>query len=93
MITAHVLGWVATAGGCLAGISPVLQIRAIRRAGASDEVSIGQLVLLVCCFAVWVGYGLAAGIWPVMVSNVVAVVMTLLAITIAIYYRRSPRRA
>jgi uncharacterized protein with PQ loop repeat len=65
----------AASWGVLMALSPLLQIRAMRRAGSSDGVSIGYLVVLAFGFVLWCMYGVSIGNVALIVSNTVALIV------------------
>jgi MtN3 and saliva related transmembrane protein len=71
----------------LMALAPILQIRAMVRQRSSREVSIGYFAILLVGFALWVAYGLAAGIAALVVPNIVAFLATLATIAVGIRYR------
>jgi MtN3 and saliva related transmembrane protein len=64
----------ASWGVCMA-LSPLLQIRAMRRAGSSQGVSLGYLLVLAVGFALWFGYGLSIGNVALIITNAVSLVV------------------
>ena len=54
----------------------MLQIRRIRAAGSSAGVSRGHLVVLLVGFALWLAYGVALRLPPLVVTNAVSIVAT-----------------
>jgi MtN3 and saliva related transmembrane protein len=65
----------AASWGVLMALSPLLQIRAMRRAGSSDGVSIGYLLVLAIGFALWFFYGLSIGNVALIVTNTVSLIV------------------
>ena len=65
----------AASWGVLMALSPLLQIRAMRRAGSSDGVSIGYLLVLAVGFGLWFMYGLSIGNVALIVTNVVSLIV------------------
>ena len=71
-MSSNVLAVVASGWALLMALSPLLQVRAIRRAGSSEGVSAGYFAVLVVGFALWVAYGASIGNLALMIPNTVA---------------------
>ncbi len=82
------LGVTAATWAMLMALSPLLQVREIRRRRSSDGVSIAYFCVLLVGFALWVAYGLARGDLPLVVPNTVALLIAALTITVAARHRR-----
>lgn len=81
----------AASWGVFMALSPLLQIRAMRRAGSSEGVSIGYLSVLAVGFALWFAYGLSIGNVALVVTNTASLVVgTTTALTA---WRLRPARA
>jgi MtN3 and saliva related transmembrane protein len=65
----------AASWGVLMALSPLLQIRAMRRAGSSDGVSIGYLLVLAIGFGLWFMYGLSIGNLALIVTNTASLIV------------------
>jgi MtN3 and saliva related transmembrane protein len=63
------LGVTAATWAMLMALSPLLQVREIRRRRSSDGISIGYFWVLLVGFALWVAYGLARGDLPLVLPN------------------------
>lgn len=72
----------------LMALSPLLQVREIRRRRSSDGVSIAYFCVLLVGFALWVAYGVARGDLPLVVPNTLALLIAALTITVAARHRR-----
>ena len=70
------LGIATTVWGVVMAVAPVLQIRRIRAAGTSAGVSRGHLAVLLVGFALWLAYGLALRLAPLVITNAVSIVAT-----------------
>jgi MtN3 and saliva related transmembrane protein len=70
------LGIATTAWGVVMAVAPVLQIRRIRAAGSSAGVSRGHLVVLLVGFALWLAYGMALRLAPLVITNAVSILAT-----------------
>lgn len=85
-----VLALVTTFWGLLMGLAPLLQVRVIVRDRSSEGVSVGWVLILLIGFLLWLTYGIVNRDVPLIISNVVAaVVTTTLLVTIRRY--RVPR--
>ena len=83
----NALAVAAACWGVLMAVSPVLQIARMRARGSSDDVSIGYLAVLVPGFVLWLGYGLAASNWALVVPNAVAATVGATALGVALRLR------
>ncbi len=80
------LALVTTFWGLMMGLAPLLQVRVIVRERSSEGVSVGWVVILLIGFLLWLTYGIVNGDVPLIMSNVVAaVVTTTLLVTIRRY--------
>lgn len=82
------LGVTAATWAMFMALSPLLQVREIRRRRSSDGVSIAYFCVLLVGFALWVAYGLARGDLPLVVPNTLALLIAALTITVAARHRR-----
>ena len=71
----------------LMGLSPILQIRAIRRARTSEGVSVGYFTVLLIGFGLWLAYGVSLGNPALIVPNSVALLVCATTIAVALRYR------
>ena len=78
------LGLTAASWAVLMALSPILQIREIRRRGSSEGISIGYLAVLVVGFGLWASYGIASHDLPLIVPNCVAFLVMGCTIAVAI---------
>jgi MtN3 and saliva related transmembrane protein len=83
-----VLAATAASWGVVMALSPLLQIRAMRKHRSSKEVSIGYLQVLFVGFLLWLSYGAAISNLAIMVPNSVAAVVCAITIVVARHYRR-----
>ncbi len=81
---------VGTAAGLCSMASFIPQIAKLVREHDADSVSLRMYVVTVTGFALWIGYGLLLGSWPVWVSNSVNLA---LAGTILLLKQRYTQRA
>ena len=82
------LGVTAATWAMLMALSPLLQVREMRRRRSSDGVSIPYFCVLLVGFALWVAYGLARGDLPLVVPSTLALLIAALTITVAARHRR-----
>ena len=76
MESTTLLGVATTAWGVVMSVAPILQIRRIRSAGTSAGVSRGHLVVLLIGFTLWLAYGIAIDLLPLVITNAVSLVAT-----------------
>ena len=90
-----VLGVTAASWALLMALSPLLQIREIRRRQSSAGASTGYFCVLLVGFALWIAYGLASRDVPLVVPNFVALLVMTKTINVTLRYRRAdtPPRA
>jgi uncharacterized protein with PQ loop repeat len=82
-----VLGITAGSWALLMALSPLLQVREIRRRSSSAGVSIRYFWILLIGFALWASYGLASDDLPLVVPNCVALLVTAHTIRVVARYR------
>jgi MtN3 and saliva related transmembrane protein len=90
--TSDILAVGATIAGLAMALSPVLQIRRMRRTRSSNDVSLLYLGLLSMGFVVWIAYGYAIGNWVLVGTNSASFTFMVITITVALRYRRSGAR-
>jgi MtN3 and saliva related transmembrane protein len=83
----NVFAAVAASWGVAMALAPLLQIRAIRRHGSSESVSIAYQQVLLVGFALWLAYGIAAANLALIVPNTVAAFVSAATIAVARRYR------
>ena len=88
-----ILAVIATAWGVAMGVSPLLQIRRMRKTGSSSDLSLGYLAVLQVGFALWFSYGLALGNPALMISNAFALIFGVTTMFIARRMRRQSGKA
>lgn len=93
MSIASFLAICAGAAGVMMALSPVLQIRTMRRRRSSADVSIGYLSVLCVGFVTWLSYGIAIANPALIVTNVSSLSVCLATIAVARFYRRRARSA
>jgi MtN3 and saliva related transmembrane protein len=84
-----VLGAAAASWAVLMALSPLLQVREIRRRRSSAGVSIAYFCVLLVGFALWIAYGAARHDMPLVIPNTVALGITAYTVMIAWRYRKS----
>jgi len=82
----------ATCAGLAMALSPVLQIRRMRRTRSSNDLSLLYLSLLDLGFVMWIAYGLSIGNWVVVGTNTASLTFMSVTILIALRYRRGGAR-
>ncbi len=75
--------------GIAMGLSPLLQLRRVRRRRSSADVSLAYLAVLLVGFALWLSYGIALGNAALIVSNVVALTTNVLTIAAVVRFRET----
>jgi MtN3 and saliva related transmembrane protein len=90
MGSAQAVAVVTTLWGVAMAVSPVLQIRRIRRERSSRGVSALQIAVLLVGFALWLLYGVVEESVPLVVTNVVALIAN--AAWLVATVRHRPRR-
>jgi uncharacterized protein with PQ loop repeat len=88
---ASVLGIAAAVWGVVMALAPVLQIRRMLGRRSSADVSLGYFGVLLPGFALWVGYGLARGDWPLVIPNTIALTVGTVTVVAGIVVRRRHR--
>jgi uncharacterized protein with PQ loop repeat len=92
--TSDILAVLATFAGLAMALSPILQLRRMRRTRSSNDVSLLYLGLLDLGFIAWIAYGLSIGNYVVAGTNAASLTFMTLTILVALRYRRgSSRRA
>jgi MtN3 and saliva related transmembrane protein len=82
-----VLGISAASWAMLMAVSPLLQVRQIRRRRSSAGVSIGYFGVLLVGFALWIAYGVARRDLPLVLPNSAALLVAGFTIGVASRYR------
>jgi uncharacterized protein with PQ loop repeat len=92
--TSDLLAVCATFAGLAMALSPILQMRRMRRTRSSNDVSLLYLGLLNLGFVAWIAYGLSISNYVVAGTNTASFTFMALTILVALRYRRgSARRA
>lgn len=81
------LGVAAASWAILMAVSPLLQVREIRRRRSAVGISIAYFCVLTVGFALWIAYGAARRDLPLMIPNTVALAVTGYTITIVWRYQ------
>ena len=82
-----VFGVSAASWAMLMAVSPLLQVREIRRRRSSAGISIGYFAVLLVGFGLWVAYGLARHDLALVLPNSVALLVTAFTIAVALRHR------
>lgn len=82
----------ATIAGLAMAVSPLLQIRRMRRTRSSHDVSLLYLSLLDLGFVLWVAYGVSIPNWVVAGTNTASFSVMTVTILVALRYRRGGAR-
>jgi len=77
----------AAAWGVAMGVSPLLQIRAIRAHRSSRGVSVAYQQVLLIGFLLWISYGVALHNAAIIIPNIVAAIVSVATITVTLHYR------
>jgi uncharacterized protein with PQ loop repeat len=92
--TSDILAVCATFAGLAMALSPILQMRRMRRTRSSNDVSLLYFGLIALGFVVWIAYGLSISNYVVAGTNAASLTFMILTILVALRYRRaSSRRA
>lgn len=92
MSASDVLAIGATAAGLAMALSPVLQIRRMRRTRSSNDVSLLYLSLLDLGFVIWIAYGYSIGNWVIVGTNGASLTIMAITILVALRFRRAGAR-
>jgi len=84
-----VLAVTAATWGVAMALSPLLQIRTMRRTRSSKDVSVGYFCVLIVGFVLWLAYGIALGNVALVIPNAVAFVVASVTVVVALWFRRS----
>jgi MtN3 and saliva related transmembrane protein len=91
-VVTTVLGVSAASWAMLMAVSPLLQVREIRRRRSSAGVSLGYFLVLLVGFALWIAYGIARHDLPLVLPNSIALLVTAFTIAVVVRHRsRTPR--
>ena len=88
-MTESVLAVSAAFWGIAMGLSPMLQVRRMRRTGSSRDVSVPYFVVLNVGFLLWFLYGVAISNLTIALPNVVAFTVGAITILTAVRLRRA----
>ena len=86
-----VLSVSAAAWGVIMAVAPALQIRRMLARRSSKDISLGYFAILLPGFGLWIGYGSVQGDWALVVPNVVAFTVGVVALVVALALRHPPR--
>ena len=72
--------WIVAGFGMLAGLcstaSFLPQVLKTWRDGDTDAISLKMYLVTVTAFALWIGYGVLIGNWPVMIFNALSLLLS-----------------
>jgi uncharacterized protein with PQ loop repeat len=89
---ASALGIAAAVWGIVMALAPLLQIRRIIVRRSAADLSLGYFGVLLPGFALWAGYGLARGDWPLVIPNVIAFTVGAVTVAVGLVVRRRHSR-
>lgn len=89
MSTSSLLAVLAGTWGVAMALSPLLQIRTVIRNRSSADVSLGYLAVLTVGFVLWFSYGFAISNVALIVTNTVALVVSVATMTVVLRFRPS----
>ncbi len=92
MSSSDVLAVGATIAGLAMALSPILQVRRMRRTRSSNDVSLLYLGLLCVGFGVWILYGVSMPNWVLVGTNSASLAFMVVTILVALRYRRGGSR-
>lgn len=92
MTTSDLLAVGATVAGLAMALSPVLQIRRMRRTRSSNDVSLLYLGMLDLGFVLWIAYGASIANWVIVGTNSASLTVMSVTILIALRFRRGGAR-
>ena len=81
------LAVVTTGWGLVMGLAPLLQVRLILRTRDSSGTSLGWVMILLIGFSLWFSYGVVNGDKPIIISNAVALTVTVALLVVALRFR------
>jgi uncharacterized protein with PQ loop repeat len=84
------LAVITTLWGVVMAVSPVLQIRTIRRTGTSLGVSALQVGVIFLGNGLWLAYGLTRAVPPLIIVNVIALVANGVWLVYVVRFRPPP---
>jgi uncharacterized protein with PQ loop repeat len=82
------LGAGATIYSIAAGSALMLQVRTMRRRGSSEDVSIAFLATTCGGYLIWLLYGIGISSMPLIVSDLIGLVCSLITVSVAWRLRR-----
>jgi uncharacterized protein with PQ loop repeat len=85
--TSSLLAVVAGTWGVAMALSPMLQIRTVIRNRSSADVSLGYLGVLTVGFVLWLSYGVSIGNVALIVTNTVALLVSLATMGVVVRFR------
>ncbi len=88
MLTAEHLGFAAAV--CTTS-SFVPQVLMVWRERGAPGISTGMYLMFIVGVALWLGYGVALGSWPIAVANGVTLTLAASVLTMKFYFERTQR--
>ena len=80
---------IGTIAGVLTSTSLLPQLLKIIKEKKSENISVFYLLILFAGLAFWIWYGLLRTDWPVIVTNVVAILINISTLVAGLYYKSS----
>ena len=89
MTYTSILGYLAALAS-MASFVP--QAWKVIRTRETKDISIGMYVLTVAAFALWLGFGIALGQWPLVVSNGVCLALSLFILAMTLFPKKEKEK-
>jgi MtN3 and saliva related transmembrane protein len=91
----HVPDWLPSAVGVIAGLCSTAsftpQVLKVWRDPDTKAISLRMYLVTVTAFALWIGYGIMIGSWPIMIFNTLSLVLSGLILFVKIRNMRQGR--
>ncbi|MBE7210949.1 MAG: SemiSWEET transporter [Gluconacetobacter diazotrophicus] len=72
----------------LSMVSYVPQAWGIIRSRSTDGISLKMYLITVCCFVLWLVYGVLVGQWPIIVQNVICLLLSMFILVMKLLPRK-----
>ena len=82
------VGVISLFAASLSMVSYVPQAWGIIRTRSTEGVSLKMYVITVCCFVLWLIYGILVGQWPIIVQNVICLMLSVFILTMKLLPKR-----
>ena len=69
----------------------VPQVLMVWRQRGAPGISTGMYLMFIAGVALWLGYGLALGSWPIAIANGVTLMLAASVLAMKFYFERTPR--